>query len=89
MALSGIRAHRNEPGQCVRCVCVASLTCAFRHYCVILLQRAEVIATYAMCGFANFGSIGIQIGGLTPLAPHRAKVRGTIPPLYIPNASQP
>ena len=36
-------------------------------------ERAEVIATYALCGFANFSSIGIQIGTLTPLAPHRAK----------------
>lgn len=36
-------------------------------------ERAEVISTYAMCGFANFSSIGIQLGGLTPLAPHRAR----------------
>lgn len=36
-------------------------------------ERAEVISTYAMCGFANLSSIGIQLGGLTPLAPHRAK----------------
>ena len=35
-------------------------------------ERAEVIATYAMCGFANLSSIGIQLGTLTPLAPHRA-----------------
>ena len=27
-------------------------------------QRAEVIATYALCGFANPSSIGIQLGGL-------------------------
>ena len=30
-----------------------------------------VIATFALCGFANFGSIGIQIGGLGALAPNR------------------
>ncbi len=35
--------------------------------------RSEVIATYALCGFANFSSIGIQIGGITPLAPERKK----------------
>lgn len=33
--------------------------------------RSEVIATYALCGFANVGSIGIQLGGLTPMAPER------------------
>ena len=35
--------------------------------------RSAVISTYALCGFANFGSIGIQIGGITPLAPDRKK----------------
>jgi len=34
-------------------------------------QRASIIATYALCGFANFGSIGIQLGGIGPLAPGR------------------
>ena len=27
--------------------------------------------TYALCGFSNFGSIGIQIGGLGAMAPER------------------
>jgi CNT family concentrative nucleoside transporter len=31
------------------------------------------MATYALCGFANFSSIAIQIGGIGPLAPHRQK----------------
>lgn len=31
--------------------------------------RSVVIATYALCGFANFASIGIQIGGIGVLAP--------------------
>ena len=34
-------------------------------------ERATILATYALCGFANFGSIGIQIGGLSSLAPGR------------------
>lgn len=34
-------------------------------------ERAQVIATYALCGFANFSSIGIQIGGIGALAPER------------------
>ncbi len=33
--------------------------------------RAYVIATYAFCGFANFGSIAIQIGGISTIAPSR------------------
>jgi CNT family concentrative nucleoside transporter len=33
--------------------------------------RSFTIATFALCGFANLGSIGIQIGGLSALAPNR------------------
>jgi concentrative nucleoside transporter, CNT family len=35
--------------------------------------RSFTIATFALCGFANFGSIGIVIGGLSSLAPTRRK----------------
>ncbi len=33
--------------------------------------RSATIAAYALCGFANFASVGIQIGGIAPLAPER------------------
>jgi len=33
--------------------------------------RSVTIATFALCGFANFSSIGIQIGGIGALAPNR------------------
>jgi len=36
-------------------------------------NRTAIIASYALCGFANFGSIGIQIGGLSIMAPSRRK----------------
>jgi CNT family concentrative nucleoside transporter len=36
-----------------------------------LSPRAYVIAIYAFCGFANFGSIAIQIGGISTIAPSR------------------
>jgi CNT family concentrative nucleoside transporter len=36
-----------------------------------LAYRSYVIATYALCGFSNFLSIGIQIGGIGALAPGR------------------
>ena len=35
--------------------------------------RSFVLATYALCGFANFASIAIQIGGIGALAPTRRK----------------
>ncbi|XP_073917689.1 sodium/nucleoside cotransporter 1 isoform X3 [Castor canadensis] len=35
--------------------------------------RAEVLTTFALCGFANFSSIGIMLGGLTSLAPQRRR----------------
>jgi len=37
----------------------------------VLSERSEVIATYALCGFANFSSIAIQIGGIGGIAPDR------------------
>jgi len=36
-----------------------------------LSKKSIVIATYALCGFANFSSIAIQIGGISPLAENR------------------
>jgi CNT family concentrative nucleoside transporter len=38
-----------------------------------LSERAVVIITYGLCGFANFASIGIQIGGIGALAPERRR----------------
>ncbi len=43
---------------------LASGTSALQH-------RSVVITTYALCGFANFGSIGIQLGGIGTIAPER------------------
>ena len=36
-------------------------------------ERTAIIASYALCGFANFGSIGIQLGGIGGIAPERRK----------------
>lgn len=38
-----------------------------------LSERSFIIATYALCGFANFASIAIQIGGIGSLVPERRK----------------
>jgi CNT family concentrative nucleoside transporter len=36
-----------------------------------LSPRSNLMMTYALCGFANFGSLGIMIGGLATMAPER------------------
>jgi CNT family concentrative nucleoside transporter len=36
-----------------------------------LSERSRLIMTYALCGFANFGSVGILVGGLTAMVPER------------------
>lgn len=38
-----------------------------------LSPRSRVIMTYALCGFANLGSLGIMIGGLTTMVPERRR----------------
>jgi CNT family concentrative nucleoside transporter len=36
-----------------------------------LSDRSRLIMTYALCGFANFGSLGIMVGGLVAMVPER------------------
>ena len=38
-----------------------------------ITARSYYIASYALCGFSNFGSIGIQLAALTSLAPNQSK----------------
>ncbi len=40
---------------------------------LLVSERAQTLAVYVLCGFANFASIGIQIGGIGTLAPERRK----------------
>ena len=37
----------------------------------VLSNKAIIISTYALCGFSNFSSIAIQIGGIGGIAPNR------------------
>lgn len=39
----------------------------------LISERTAIIASYALCGFANFASIGIQLGGIGGIAPERRK----------------
>lgn len=50
---------------------VAYLGLAQNIEAAVLSPKAVVMATFALCGFANFSSIAIQIGGIGPLAPSR------------------
>lgn len=38
-----------------------------------LSERSRLIMTYALCGFANFGSLGIMLGGRCTMAPERRR----------------
>lgn len=50
---------------------VAYLSLAEMKTAGLLSQKSIVISTYALCGFANFSSIAIQIGGIGGMAPNR------------------
>ena len=38
----------------------------------VFTPRSRLIITYALCGFANLGSLGIMIGGMVAMAPGRS-----------------
>jgi len=61
-------------------VAYAHLSDAIKAGATELSPRSVIIATYALCGFANLGSIAIQIGGIGTMAPSR---RGEIAALGI------
>jgi CNT family concentrative nucleoside transporter len=50
---------------------VAYLSLADMKAAGILSDKAIIISTYALCGFANFSSIAIQVGGIGGMAPSR------------------
>ena len=50
---------------------VAYLDLAKMNQAGVLNEKSLRIATYALCGFANFSSIAIQIGGIGGMAPNR------------------
>ncbi len=50
---------------------VAYLSLADMKTAGLLSEKSIIISTYAICGFANFSSIAIQIGGIGGMAPDR------------------
>lgn len=48
-----------------------------------LSERSRLIMLYALCGFANFGSLGIMLGGLNALCPERSEDFVSLAPLSI------
>lgn len=54
-------------------VAYADLTKILNADTAVMTMKSKVILSYALCGFANFSSIGIQIGGISALAPERRR----------------
>lgn len=52
-------------------IAYANFSHILNSHTIELTARTKVILSYALCGFANFSSIGIQIGGIGSLAPSR------------------
>ncbi|HBP98940.1 MAG TPA: NupC/NupG family nucleoside CNT transporter [Gammaproteobacteria bacterium] len=46
---------------------------AFTDQMALMSERAQAVVTFALCGFANFSSIGIVLGGIGMMAPDRRK----------------
>ena len=46
---------------------------AFTDQMALMSERAQAVVTFALCGFANFSSIGIVLGGIGVMAPDRRK----------------
>ena len=44
----------------------------------LISERSAIISSYALCGFANFGSIGIQLGGIGAMAPQKRNILSKI-----------
>ena len=44
----------------------------------LISEKSAIIASYALCGFANFGSIGIQLGGIGSMAPEKRNILSKI-----------
>jgi len=61
-------------------VAYGTLTSTLQQHHGVISERAMLISSYALSGFANFGSIAIQIGGIGAMAPER---RGDIASLGI------
>ncbi|PJA55057.1 MAG: NupC/NupG family nucleoside CNT transporter, partial [Candidatus Marinimicrobia bacterium CG_4_9_14_3_um_filter_48_9] len=49
----------------------SNLSAMLASHSTALSLKSEIIASYALCGFANFASVGIQIGGIGGIAPSR------------------
>jgi CNT family concentrative nucleoside transporter len=67
----------DEAFEAARLLGVKTIANEFIAYLMLLEEaesfspRTRLILTYALCGFANIGSIGILIGGLSVIAPER------------------
>lgn len=88
-------APRNEILKITRLIALKTIQNEFVAYSTLIntapfnemSDRGTLIATYALCGFANFGSVGITIGVLNTLCPNRGKdISQTIVSAFISGA---
>ena len=65
--------QRQESGQLLATKTVLNELVAYLDLAALqgLSERSRVLLTYALCGFANFGSLGIMIGGMSTMCPER------------------
>lgn len=66
-SLLGVKTVLNEY------IAYANMQAGFTADPAYLSPRSALLATYALCGFANFASIGIQVGGIASIVPERRK----------------
>ena len=71
MATVAFRALVAGTVACFMTACIAGEICDLHVLYIIQQIRSEIIITYALCGFANIGSMGVMLGGLGPMAPSR------------------
>ena len=76
----GLRGHREFAGNAHGGERGGRISATWARMQATLDPRSFTIATFALCGFANFSSIGIQIGGIGALAPEQ---RGNLAKLGI------
>ena len=79
-----VRVDQGNPGYCLlsssgRSLANASATRSPPHLPPDALSaRSRLIMTYALCGFANFGGVGIMIGGMGAMVPDRRAEIGAL-----------
>ncbi|WP_428897485.1 concentrative nucleoside transporter [Parelusimicrobium proximum] len=71
VAYANFAAILNQATAAKAAIAAGTMSAAESAKVIFMTYKTEVILSYALCGFANFASIGIQIGGIGAIAPSR------------------